>query len=53
MAKLRAIYMNFKFILAHKEAIKKRNNILNEEIKKENDNFEKDKQQIIDEKMKK
>ena len=41
------IYLNFKYIKDHKEVIKKQNENLNKEIKKEMDTFEKEKQEIL------
>jgi uncharacterized protein (DUF3084 family) len=47
LKKLRYIYLNLKFIKEHKEEIKKQNENLNKEIKKEMDTFEKEKQEIL------
>ena len=51
MKELKLLYLSFGFIKEYKEKIKKQNEILQKEIQKENDNFEKEKQQIIEKKM--
>ena len=50
MKELKLLYLSFGFIKEYKEKIKKQNEILKEKIQKENDNFEKEKQQIIEKK---
>ena len=47
LKKLRYIYLSLKYIKDHKEEIKKQNENLNKEIKKEMDTFEKEKQEIL------
>ena len=47
LKKLRYVCLNLKFIKEHKEEIKKQNENLNKEIKKEMDTFEKEKQEIL------
>ena len=50
MKKLRKLYLNITFIFEQKKEIKRQNQILNEEIKKEMDNLELEKKEIIQEK---
>lgn len=50
MKKLRKLYLNITFIFEQKKEIKRQNQILNEEIKKEMDNLEIEKKEIIQEK---
>lgn len=50
MKELKLLYLSFGYIKEYKEKIKKQNEILQKEIQKENDNFEKEKQQIIEKK---
>lgn len=50
MKKLRKLYLNITFIFEQKNEIKRQNQILNEEIKKEMDNLEIEKKEIIQEK---
>ena len=50
MKKLKKLYLNITFIFEQKKEIKRQNQILNEEIKKEMDNLEIEKKEIIQEK---
>ena len=50
MKKLRKLYLNITLIFEQKKEIKRQNQILNEEIKKEMDNLEIEKKEIIQEK---
>ena len=50
MKQLRKLYLNITFIFEQKNEIKRQNQILNEEIKKEMDNLEIEKKEIIQEK---
>jgi hypothetical protein len=50
MKKLRSFYLSLKYIKEYREEIKRQNEKLNEDIKKEMDSFEKEKEEIINRK---
>lgn len=50
MKKLRSFYLSLKYIKEYREEIKRQNERLNEDIKKEMDSFEKEKEEIINRK---